>query len=276
LGAPDRYAVFGHPVGHSRSPWLHARFAELTGQSLTYEACDVPPGEFDAALAEFLAAGGKGLNITVPHKLAAFAAAEQLTPRARRAGAVNTLAVRQEGLLGDNTDGAGLLRDLQANLGIAIAGGRVLLIGAGGAARGALSPLLAARPASVLIANRSADKAAALAREFAGEGPVTGGGLDVAGGPFDLVINATSASLAGEVPALPAGAVGAGTACYDMAYGTGPTAFMRWAAQQGAAQLADGLGMLVEQAAESFELWRGVRPPTDTVLAELRRLAASA
>jgi shikimate dehydrogenase len=274
LSVPDRYAVFGHPVGHSRSPWLHARFAELTGQSLTYEARDVPPGGFAAALAAFLAEGGQGLNITVPHKLAAFAAAEKLTPRARRAGAVNTLAVQPEGLLGDNTDGAGLLRDLQHNLGLELAGKQLLLVGAGGAARGALAPLLAARPELLVIANRDARKAEALGADFAAEGPVRGVALAAAHGPFDIVINATSASLAGEVPALPKDAVGPGSFCYDMAYGAGPTAFMRWATTQGAGGAADGLGMLVEQAAESFALWRGVRPSTETVLAELRRLAA--
>jgi len=271
LGAPDRYAVFGHPVGHSRSPWIHGRFAELTGQSLSYEARDVPPGDFAAALEMFLAAGGKGLNITVPHKLAAFAAAARLTPRARRAGAVNTLAAEPAGLLGDNTDGAGLLRDLQANLGVQVAGRRVLLLGAGGAARGALPALLDVRPRELVVANRSVDKAVALATEFASDGPVSGMGLDAAHGPFDLVVNATSASLAGKVPELAANTIGAGTFCYDMAYGTAPTAFMQWANRHGAAGVADGIGMLVEQAAESFELWRGVRPPTAAVLAELRR-----
>jgi shikimate dehydrogenase len=272
LAAPDRYAVFGHPVAHSRSPWIHARFAELTGQSLVYEALDVPPGRFEAELAGFLAAGGKGLNVTVPHKLAAFAAAERLTPRARRAGAVNTLAVQPEGLLGDNTDGAGLIRDLQANLGLALAGRRVLLLGAGGAARGALSPLLAAGPEALLIANRDAAKALALAVEFAAEGPVAGAGLGDAHGPFDVLVNATSASLAGAVPALPDDAVGPTSFCYDMAYAAGPTAFLRWAMARGAAGTADGLGMLVEQAAEAFELWRGVRPATAPVLAELRKI----
>jgi shikimate dehydrogenase len=272
LAAPDRYAVFGHPVAHSRSPWIHARFAELTGQSLVYEALDVPPGCFEAALAGFLAAGGKGLNVTVPHKLAAFAAAERLTPRARRAGAVNTLAVQPEGLLGDNTDGTGLIRDLQVNLGLLLAGRRVLLVGAGGAARGALSPLLAAGPAALLIANRDAAKALALAAEFAAEGPVAGAGLGPSHGPFDLVVNATSASLAGAVPALPDDAIGPSSFCYDMAYGPGPTAFLRWATARGAAGTADGLGMLVEQAAEAFELWRGVRPATAPVLAELREI----
>jgi shikimate dehydrogenase len=275
MGAPQRYAVFGHPVGHSRSPWIHARFAELTGQALRYEARDVPPGEFAAALAGFLAAGGKGLNITVPHKLDAYTAAERLTPRARRAGAVNTLAAGPEGLLGDNTDGAGLLRDLQANLGVAIAERKILLIGAGGAARGALPALLDAHPRAVVIANRSAGKATALAAEFAADGLVSGAALEAIDGPFDLIINATSASLAGQVPDLPSGVLGQATWCYDMAYGPAPTSFMRWATMQGAASVADGTGMLVEQAAESFELWHGVRPPTAAVLVDLRRLMAA-
>lgn len=276
MGAPDRYAVFGHPVGHSRSPWIHARFAELTGQSLTYEAHDVPPGEFDTALAEFLTGGGRGLNITLPHKLAAFAAAARLTPRARRAGAVNTLAVQPEGLLGDNTDGAGLLRDLQANYSIGLADCSILLVGAGGAARGALPALLAAGPRRIVVANRHAAKAQELAADVSGDGPVTGMGLGSAHGPFDLVVNATSASLSGAVPALPGDSVGPATFCYDMAYGSGPTAFMAWARAQGAAGVADGIGMLVEQAAESFELWRGVRPPTAPVLAGLRDLINAA
>ncbi len=266
--------MFGHPVGHSRSPWIHARFAELTGQQIVYIARDVPPGEFDIALGDFLAEGGRGLNITLPHKLAAFAAADLLTSRAQHAGAVNTLALQPRGLLGDNTDGAGLLRDLRSNLGIELAARRVLLVGAGGAARGALPALLGAGPAEVVIANRSAGKAVALAADFSADGKVSGIGLEQAEGPFDLVVNATSASLADSVPALPDAVVGEGTTCYDMAYGAGPTAFMRWATARGAARVADGTGMLVEQAAESFELWRKVRPPTAGVLAELRRLLA--
>ncbi len=265
--------MFGHPVGHSRSPWIHARFAELTGQAISYDARDVPPGDFDAALAGFLAEGGKGLNVTLPHKLAAYGAAKRLTAAARRAGAVNTLAVEPAGLLGDNTDGAGLLRDLQVNLRIPLAGRHVLLIGAGGAARGALPALLDAMPRALVVANRTAAKAVALAADFAGDGPVIGVGLQAAHGPFELIVNASSASLSDEVPALPAGALGAQTFCYDMAYGAGPTAFMRWASRQGAAA-TDGIGMLVEQAAESFALWRGIRPPTASVLAELRRLVA--
>jgi shikimate dehydrogenase len=274
LGPPDRYAVFGHPVGHSRSPWIHARFATLTGERLAYEARDVPPGHFEAALAGFLAEGGRGLNVTLPHKLAAFAAAEELTPRARRAGAVNTLAVQADGLLGDNTDGAGLMRDLETNLDVRVADCRVLLIGAGGAARGALPALLDAGPRQIIIANRTTERALALAGAFAAAGPVTGTGLDGLRGAFGLVINATAASLAGDVPQLPDEVVGPASFCYDIAYGPGPTAFLRWAATRGAAGLADGVGMLVEQAAESFLLWRGVRPPTAAVRTELRALLA--
>ncbi len=249
---------------------MHARFAELTGQLIAYEAIDVPPGDFTAALERFLAAGGKGVNITVPHKLAAFDAADVLTPRAQHAGAVNTLALQVQGLLGDNTDGAGLLRDLQHNLGIELAGRRILLVGAGGAARGVLGPMLDAGPGSVLVANRSPRPAVELAARFASDGPVSGVALEGARDAFDLVINATSASLSGEVPALDTSIIGAHTFCYDLAYGTGPTAFLRWASAHGAEGVADGLGMLVEQAAESFELWRGVRPPTAQVLGELR------
>jgi shikimate dehydrogenase len=271
VSAPDRYAVFGHPVSHSRSPWIHARFAELTGQELEYVARDVAPGAFEDALSEFQSEGGKGLNVTVPHKLAAFAAADVLTSRAQHAGAVNTLVLQQAGWLGDNTDGAGLLRDLQSNLGIVLAAKRILVTGAGGAARGAIPALLSAGPREVCIANRTAAKAATLAAKFATDGPVRGVALEDAEGPFDLIINATSASLSGEVPALPASALSKSTFCYDMVYGAGPTAFMQWARERGVAGVADGTGMLIEQAAESFELWRGVRPPTRAVLEELRR-----
>lgn len=272
---PDRYALFGHPVGHSPSPWVHGRFAELTGQDMTYAAQDVPPGGFDGALAAFLDEGGLGLNITLPHKLDAYRAAESLTDRARRAGAVNTLAVRAAGLLGDNTDGAGLVADLEGNLGRPVREQRILLVGAGGAARGALPALLERRPAAVTVANRTAAKARELAARWDAEIPVAGTGLDEAHGPWDLVVNATSASLDGAAPALPADAVGPATFCYDMVYGARPTAFLDWAARRGAAGIADGTGMLVEQAAESFALWRGVRPPTERVLRELReRLSA--
>ena len=267
---PDRYGLFGHPVGHSPSPWVHARFAELTGQDLVYEAQDVAPGRFAEALRGFLAAGGLGLNITLPHKLDAYRAAERLTERAKRAGAVNTLAVQAAGLLGDNTDGAGLLADLEENLGRRVEGRRILVVGAGGAARGALPPLLARRPARVGLANRTAAKARDLAKAFADGVEVQGMGLADAHGPWDLIVNATSASLSGEAPALPGDAVGPDTFCYDMVYGAEPTPFLKWAERRGSAGIADGTGMLVEQAAESFALWRGVRPPTGPVLAALR------
>ncbi len=238
-----------------------------------YEARDVPPGHFDQALADFLAGGGRGLNITLPYKLDAYRASERLTPRARAAGAVNTLAVQAEGLLGDNTDGAGLVTDLVDNLGRQLDGARVLVVGAGGAARGAVAAVLEHKPARLAVANRTPSKARDLARAF-GAG-VLGMGLAEAGGTWDLVVNATSASLAGAAPDLPGETVGPDTFCYDMVYGGEPTPFLKWAERRGAAGIADGTGMLVEQAAESFALWRGVRPPTGAVLAELRaRLAA--
>jgi len=273
----DRYAVVGHPVAHSRSPWIHARFAAQTGERLRYEAIEAPPGGFAETVAAFLDAGGRGLNVTVPFKGEACALAATLSPRARRAGAVNTLRVEADGsLLGDNTDGVGLLRDLRRNHRLAVAGARLLLLGAGGAARGILAPLLAERPACLLIANRSAARAAALAEAFADLGPVAACGLEeIPPRPWDLVINATAASLHGAVPALPEGLVGPGTCCYDLVYAAGgETPFCAWAAAAGAARALDGLGMLVEQAAESFALWRGVRPSAAPVIAELRALLA--
>jgi len=268
----DRYAVVGHPVSHSRSPFIHERFARQTGQAMTYGLMDVAPERFDDEIPRFFAGGGKGLNVTLPHKKAAAVLADELTPRAQVAGAVNTLALRPDGrLLGDNTDGAGLARDLLNNLGVTIAGRRILLLGAGGAARGVVAPLLGLRPAELLIANRTADRARELAAGFAAHGDCRGCGFDeIRGGPYDLVINATSASLASDVPPLPAGVVGMRSFCYDMAYGREDTSFVRWAQAQGAARTAMGLGMLVEQAAESFHLWRGVRPDTASVIAALK------
>lgn len=267
----DRYAVFGNPIGHSKSPAIHARFAAQTGQDLTYEALLAPLDDFAARLAAFAVAGGRGANVTVPFKEDAFRLAQRLTPRAERAKAVNTLAFGPEGLLGDNTDGAGLVRDIEANRGFSLNGRRLLLLGAGGAARGALAPLLACRPASLFIANRSAAKAAALAAEFSDLGSIEGGSFeDLAGQAFDAVINATSASLAGAALPLPTGIFAPESLAYDMMYGQGDTPFLALARQQGAKHLADGLGMLVEQAAEAFFLWRGVRPETAPVLAALR------
>ena len=271
----DRYAVIGNPIAHSKSPQIHAAFARQTGQELSYEALLAPVDGFAQTVADFRAQGGRGLNVTVPFKLEAFALAERHTPRAQAAGAVNTLAFDADGILGDNTDGAGLVRDLTANLDFALAGRRILLLGAGGATRGALLPLLDSRPAHLTIANRTVGKAEALAALFAahaGDTALDACGFDaLAGRCFDLVINATAASLADELPPLPPGLYAEGALAYDMMYARAPTRFMRAALADGAARVADGLGMLVEQAAESFTLWRGVRPDSAPVLAELRR-----
>ncbi|APZ44359.1 shikimate dehydrogenase [Acidihalobacter ferrooxydans] len=275
----DRYAVMGNPIGHSRSPAIHARFAAQTGQAIDYAAILAPVAGFAAAVAAFREQGGRGLNVTVPFKQEACALADELTPRARRAGAVNTLRFAPgEPVFGDTTDGVGLLHDLQRNLGLTLAGRRILLLGAGGAARGVIEPLLEAAPAELVIANRTAARAEQLARLFADLGPLRATALDALDGAaaFDILINATSASLAGTTLALPAHLVAADSVAYDMVYAARPTPFMRWAGEHGAARVADGLGMLVEQAAESFFLWRGVRPRTAPVIADLRaQLAAS-
>ncbi|HTQ36614.1 MAG TPA: shikimate dehydrogenase [Steroidobacteraceae bacterium] len=267
----DRYAVIGHPVAHSRSPFIHRRFAAQTHQVLEYGLIDARPEEFVAAVQGFFAAGGRGLNVTVPHKEAAFRLATKLTPRAQRARAVNTLApAENDGLLGDNTDGAGLVRDLLNNQGITIAGRRLLLLGAGGAARGALAPLLGLRPSELVVVNRDRQRAAELVAQFGDLGPLRASDYAALGGEsFDIVINATAASLAGELPPLPPGIVTARSICYDMAYAREDTPFVRWAHERGVARAPMGLGMLVEQAAESFHLWRGVRPDTASVLVEL-------
>lgn len=272
----DRYAVIGNPIAHSKSPFIHTAFARQTGQALCYEALLAPSDGFAASVAAFRQAGGRGLNVTVPFKLDAFALATRHSPRATAAGAVNTLAFGDDGeIFGDNTDGAGLVRDLQIHLACPLAGQRILLLGAGGAARGALLPLLAQAPAMLTLANRTAAKAAALAEAFQPQAQATALRAStfeaLHGEVFDLVINATSASLNDDAPPLPAGLYAAGSLAYDMMYGAAPTAFMRAAAQAGAARQADGLGMLVEQAAESFALWRGVRPDSAPVLAELRQ-----
>ncbi|HLS82491.1 MAG TPA: shikimate dehydrogenase [Steroidobacter sp.] len=265
---PDRYAVIGHPVAHSWSPFIHGMFAKQTGENISYTRLDAPPEDFEKTVAAFFSDGGKGLNVTVPHKQAACLLARYRTPRAEIAGAVNTLAIQSDGLLGDNTDGAGLVADLTRNLGFDLSDARILLLGAGGAARGVLGPLLGAGPQYVEIANRTGDRAAELAREFALLGAVHGCGFDEIStrDVFDLVLNATSASLHGSVPPIPREALGPTTLCYDMAYGKGDTAFTRWAKQAGAGRAETGWGMLVEQAAESFQLWRGVKPDTKPVL----------
>jgi shikimate dehydrogenase len=270
--AMDRYAVMGNPVAHSKSPRIHSLFARQTGQQLQYEAIRVESGKLAAAVVDFLTAGGKGLNITVPLKEEAWSLASARSNRAERAGAVNTLVLEQSGKhFGDTTDGAGLLRDLLHNHGSTLQQKRLLLVGAGGAARGVIEPLLLEKPSLLVIANRTAEKAVELARLFCDLGHIEGCGLDdVAGQSFDLIINATAASLAGQVPALPDSVVTPDCWCYDMMYADIPTAFMDWARQRGAARCMNGLGMLVEQAAEAFFLWRGVRPDTRPVIRQLR------
>jgi shikimate dehydrogenase len=268
----DRYAVIGNPIAHSKSPRIHDEFARQTGQDLDYGRILAEPNRFAEAVGAFFGEGGRGLNVTVPFKEAAWRLADERSPRAEVAGAVNTLIALPNGRLrGDNTDGAGLVRDLADNHGFAFAGRRVLLLGAGGAARGVLRPLLETGLGGLTIANRTADKAHDLARLAAGLGPVTGCGLDgLAGARFDLIINATSAGLGGEVPPIPDDCLAPGGWTYDMLYGDAPTPFCRWGEGHGAARALDGLGMLVEQAAESFRLWRGVSPQTAPVIALLR------
>jgi shikimate dehydrogenase len=263
----DRYAVIGNPVAHSKSPWIHAQFAVQTGERIAYEALLAPLDGFAATVAAFRVAGGKGSNVTLPFKGEACALATDLSERARAAQAVNTLVFSGAGIRGDNTDGVGLVRDLADNLSFAIAGRRILLAGAGGAARGVLLPLLAERPEALVIANRDAGKAHALARAFPGVEACAY--ADLAGQRFDLVINATSAGLTDAALPLPPRLFLGEAMAYDMVYGR-DTAFLRAARGDGAARTADGLGMLVEQAAESFFLWRGVRPATAPVLAALR------
>ncbi len=268
---PHRYAVIGHPVGHSWSPFIHGLFAQQTDRTISYRLLDVPPDHFRSTTLTFFAEGGRGLNITVPHKPAAAELVNVLTPRAERAGAVNTIHLQDSHeLLGDNTDGAGLLIDLTNHLGLDLVDMRCLILGAGGATRGILAPLAEANPASIVIANRTAQRAVDLARDFADLGEISGCGFDeLPGDSFGLIINATAASLQGEVPPLPEGTVNASTVCYDMAYGRSETAFTRWANEAGAARAVKGWGMLVEQAAESFQLWHGVRPDTRPVLEAL-------
>ncbi len=269
---PDRYAVFGNPIKQSRSPQIHAAFAAQTEQNLAYRAQLIELGGFNAAAREFFDGGGKGLNVTVPFKLDAFSFADELSGRARRAGAVNTLAIQSDGsIYGDNTDGVGLARDIDQNLAWEISGRRLLVIGAGGAVRGILEPLLRHHPELLVIANRTPDKAQLLAQEFSDLGPIRACSFDaLAGNQFDLVINGTSASLHNDLPPLPSNMLAEGSCCYDLAYGAQPTPFMRWAASEAAWAVADGLGMLVEQAAEAFCIWRGVRPSTRPVIDTLR------
>ena len=267
----DQYGVVGHPITHSRSPFIHGMFAKQTDQSMVYRRHDVTAEDFREWIRVFFANGGRGLNVTIPHKVVATEIADELTSRALRAGAVNTLAVqRDHRILGDNTDGVGLIRDLTENLGLTITRRRILIIGAGGATRGIIAPLMALEPVEIVVTNRTADRAQALVSDFEDLGEIRGCGFsDLSVGTFDIVINATSASLGGEVPNIPSDVISATTACYDMAYAKTETPFIRWALNLGCESATQGWGMLVEQAAEAFCLWRGVRPETAPVLAAL-------
>ncbi len=275
---PHRYCVVGHPVEHSRSPWIHARFAQLTGEPVEYGKLLAPLDGFTATVQRFRREGGRGCNVTLPFKFEAASLAGTLSDRARLAGACNTLRFDEKGVFGDNTDGAGLVRDI-ASAGVAMAGRDVLLVGAGGAGAGVLGPLLQARPARVVVANRTPAKAqalvdshAALARSQSVD--LASCGLDAIPGAFDIVVNASASSIAGGGVPVPASVLRPGALAYDMMYGPAAQGFLDWARAHGATP-RDGLGMLVEQAAESFFVWRGVRPDTGPVLAELRALLAA-
>lgn len=268
---PDRYAVVGNPVAHSKSPQIHAAFAGATGQTLTYERIEAPLDRFEQTVEAFARAGGRGLNVTMPFKEQAFALAATRSPRAELAGAVNTLTRGENGWHGDNTDGFGLVRDLVRNAGVALRGRTVLILGAGGATRGVLGPLFAERPARLCVANRTVARAEALAGAFAAIGALRVCTPAELAEPFDVVINATPFE---PKAAWPTACIAAHTFAYDMVYADEPTPFLRWARACGAARAVDGLGMLIEQAAESFFLWRGVRPQTAAVR-ELLRPASS-
>ena len=268
----DRYAVIGNPIGFSKSPLIHGTFAKMTGQDLVYEAIEAPLNGFSERVDQFRTEGAKGLNITAPFKLDAFAYANERSESAKRAGAANCLKFEGERIIAENFDGIGLVRDITVNLGVGMAGRRVLMLGAGGAARGALLPFLHQEPSELVLVNRTLSKAVALAEEFAGCGPLIVSGYaelaDLAEG-YDVVVNATSASLRGEMPPLPGNVFRGAELAYELAYGKGLTPFLRAARTEGVAKLADGVGMLVEQAAEAFSWWRGVRPCTARVIAEL-------
>lgn len=266
----DRYAVIGNPIEHSKSPQVHALFAQQTRQVMSYERLLAPLDHFVDSVREFIAQGGRGANVTVPFKLEAFALAQELTPRAQAAGAVNTLSFSADGIKGDNTDGIGLVRDITRNAGVPLKNRSVLLLGAGGAARGVILPLIEENIASLVIANRTQPRAIELAQQFSHSSmSVSPAAFEQLDQCFDVIINATSASLDAALPPLPDGVFGPQTLAYDMMYGAQPTIFMQHAARHGAA-VRDGLGMLIEQAAESFFVWRGVRPDTAPVYQWLR------
>jgi len=269
--AVDRYGVMGYPVSHSRSPVIHRLFALQTDQDLQYELLQVAPSKLETAIKQFQRTGGKGLNITVPHKSEVTRLVDHLSSRANTAGAVNTLVFKDDEIIGDNTDGIGLMRALLVTLNVNLTGASILILGAGGATRGIVAPLLDAEPKSITIANRTLSKARVLAEHFSAMGSVSALRFKEVrpSSSFDLVINATSAGVKGEVPPYPESAISDRSYCYDLSYGLTPTPFSSWAARKGAAHSVMGWGMLVEQAAESFLLWRGVRPDTQKVLKQI-------
>jgi shikimate dehydrogenase len=264
----DSYAVFGHPINHSKSPRIHQLFAEQTQQSLTYTAQDVPAESFNSAINTFFELGGKGINCTVPLKELAWQRADTLSKRAQFSKAVNTLALQDDGtLLGDNTDGLGLVADLTINHAIPLLNSRILILGAGGASRGIIEPLMEQSPSLIVIANRTVEKAITLSTEFSQLGNISGSAYDgIKNQQFDLILNATSASLTGELPPLMDTLLAKNGCCYDLAYGNKPTPFVNWGKSHGAEKSLDGLGMLVEQAAEAFYIWRGIRPETSNII----------
>jgi shikimate dehydrogenase len=272
-GPPDRYAVVGHPVEHSRSPLIHSLFARQTGANMTYELIDAAAIRFETAVREFGAAGGKGLNVTVPHKEAAYGLVDEISAPADVAGAVNTIKFVDGKLHGENTDGIGLIRDLVVNQRQALPGRRMLVLGAGGAARGIVGPLLATGPSELVVANRTKDRAEELVARFDPTPALRAVAFDALADvpPFDLLLNATSAGLRGEVPPFPATLVGPESFCYDLVYSVNDTPFVTWARKHGAGRAVQGWGMLIEQAAESFFIWRGVRPDTKPILKQLVR-----
>lgn len=268
--ATDRYAVIGHPIAHSKSPLIHSLFAQATGQAMAYTAIEAPLDGFAAVVQAFRAQGGRGLNVTLPFKLQAFELATHPAASARLAGAVNALKFENDRIEAENFDGLGLVNDIQRNLGVALAGKRVLICGAGGATRGAIVPIAQQRPALLAVANRSADKAHQLRRDFAAHVDLqTGGYSNLAGESFDVVLNATSTGLSQAQLPLPAGVFAPGALAYELVYGKGLTPFLKQAQAAGARHVADGVGMLVEQAAEAFAWWRGVRPDTRPVIDRL-------
>lgn len=266
----DRYAVFGNPINHSKSPILQMAFAEQTQQNISYTAECINTDQFSQAADEFFSSGGKGLNVTVPFKIDAFNYADTLTERAKKAGAVNTLSMKNNQVIGDNTDGVGFVTDVLENLQWTLKNKNILIMGAGGAVRGILGPLLQSQPKSITIANRTIEKAETLAEIFNDDGTVLACKYSDLQGSFDIIINGTSTSLSGKLPDLPNHLTNTTTCCYDLMYAKEETIFMQWGKQQGAFSVADGLGMLVCQGAESFYQWRGIRPSTASVITQLK------